>query len=117
MHGRRRSLSRGVTKTSLQTPGRWALLLAAIVLVCAIALRDIKKGEFDYNVDEAQHAVTGLFVADALRDLPLRHPIQYARVYYAQYSAIAILHWPPLLVPMISAQVRAVSNWCAARRS
>jgi 4-amino-4-deoxy-L-arabinose transferase-like glycosyltransferase len=75
---------------------RWLLLLGAIVLVCIIIARDIHTGEFDYNVDEAQHAVTGLFVADALHDLPLRHPVQYAYRYYAQYPAVAILHWPPL---------------------
>lgn len=75
---------------------RWLLLLGAIVLVCIMIARDIRTGEFDYNVDEAQHAVTGLFVADALHDLPLRHPVQYAYRYYAQYPAVAILHWPPL---------------------
>jgi len=75
---------------------RWFLLLAAIALVCIIACRDIRRGEFDFNIDEAQHAVTGLFVADALHDLPLRHPVQYAYRYYAQYPAVAILHWPPL---------------------
>jgi predicted membrane-bound mannosyltransferase len=78
------------------TAGRWLLLLAAIALVCIIIARDIQTGEFDYNVDEAQHAVTGLFVADALHDLPIRHPVQYAYHYYAQYPAVAILHWPPL---------------------
>jgi hypothetical protein len=75
---------------------RWFLLLGTIGLVCLVACRDIRKGEFDYYVDEAQHAVTGLFVADALHDLPLRHPVQYAYKYYAQYPAVAILHWPPL---------------------
>jgi len=76
--------------------GRWFLLLGAIALVCLMAARDIHRGEFDYNVDEAQHAVTGLFMADAMHDLPLRHPVQYAYRYYAQYPAVAILHWPPL---------------------
>jgi len=75
---------------------RWFWLLGSIALVCVVAARDIRVGEFDYNVDEAQHAVTGLFVADALRDLPIRHPVQYAYRYYAQYPAVAILHWPPL---------------------
>jgi len=75
---------------------RWLLLLAAIALVCVMACRGIQTGEFDYYIDEAQHAVTGLFVADALQDLPLRHPVQYAYRYYAQYPAVAILHWPPL---------------------
>ena len=76
--------------------GRWFLLLGAIALVCIVACRGIQRGEFDYYIDEAQHGVTGLFVADALHDLPLRHPVQYAYTYYAQYPAVAILHWPPL---------------------
>lgn len=75
---------------------RWFLLVAAIALVCIMVCRDLRTGEFEYQVDEAQHAVTGLFVADALHDLPLRHPVQYAYTYYAQYPAVAILHWPPL---------------------
>lgn len=75
---------------------RWVWLLGSIALVCVVAARDIRIGEFDYNVDEAQHAVTGLFVADAFRDLPIRHPVHYAYRYYAQYPAVAILHWPPL---------------------
>jgi hypothetical protein len=76
--------------------GRWLLLIGTLALVCIVASRGIGKGEFEYNVDEAQHAVTGLFVADAIRDLPLHHPVQYAYRYYAQYPAVAILHWPPL---------------------
>jgi len=100
--------SAGVAERDVATPleaphspsrtlfGRWALLVGAIALVCVIAARNISRGEFDYYVDEAQHAVTGLFVADALRDLPLTHPLQYAYTYYAQYPAVAILHWPPL---------------------
>jgi hypothetical protein len=75
---------------------RWLWLLGSIALVCVVAAREIRIGEFDYNVDEAQHAVTGLFIADAFRDLPIRHPMQYAYRYYAQYPAVAILHWPPL---------------------
>jgi hypothetical protein len=77
-------------------PSRWFLLLGAIALVCIVACRGIQRGEFDYYIDEAQHGVTGLFVADALHDMPLRHPVQYAYTYYAQYPAVAILHWPPL---------------------
>ena len=75
---------------------RWLWLGGSVVLVLVFAARDIRVGEFDYNVDEAQHAVTGLFVADAFRDLPIRHPVQYAYRYYAQYPAVGILHWPPL---------------------
>lgn len=75
---------------------RWVLLAGAVLLVCMVAVRQIRVGEFDYYEDEAQHAVTGLFLADALHDLPLRHPVQYAYAYYAQYPAVALLHWPPL---------------------
>jgi Dolichyl-phosphate-mannose-protein mannosyltransferase len=74
----------------------WGLLAGAIALVTIVASRGIHRGEFHYNGDEAQHAVTGLFLADVMRDLPLRHPVQYAYAYYAQYPAVAIVHWPPL---------------------
>jgi len=60
------------------------LAVGSIALVRVVAAHDIRIGEFDYDVDEAQHAVIGLFVADALRDLPIRHPVQYAYRYYAQ---------------------------------
>ena len=75
---------------------RGLLMLGVIALVCMVAVRGIRRGEFDFNVDEAQHAVTGLFVADAMHDLPIHHPAQYAYRYYAQYPAIGIVHWPPL---------------------
>ncbi|HEY6768490.1 MAG TPA: glycosyltransferase family 39 protein [Candidatus Sulfotelmatobacter sp.] len=75
---------------------RRVLIVAVIALVCMVAVHGIGKGEFDYNVDEAQHGVTGLFVADALHDLPLAHPVEYAYRYYAQYPSVALVHWPPL---------------------
>jgi len=78
-------------------PGEnWWLLAAVLVLVTMVVTGNIRRGEFHYNGDEAQHAVTGLFLADVMRDLPLRHPVQYAYTYYAQYPAVAIVHWPPL---------------------
>jgi 4-amino-4-deoxy-L-arabinose transferase-like glycosyltransferase len=87
----------GIQK-SKQFPGRrdWWMLFGVIALVCLVATRNLSRGEFDYNVDEAQHAVTGLFIADALRDVPLRHPAHYAYNYYVQYPGVAIVHWPPL---------------------
>lgn len=75
---------------------RVALLAGTLVLAAVVVAHGIHKGEFDYNVDEAQHAFTGLFIADAFHDLPLSSPIQYAYHYYAQYPAVAIVHWPPL---------------------
>jgi 4-amino-4-deoxy-L-arabinose transferase-like glycosyltransferase len=75
-----------------------SLWLIAIFLLPAIDVcHQISKGEFEYNVDESQHAATGLFVSSALRDLPLRHPIAYTETYYAQYPALSgLIHWPPL---------------------
>lgn len=74
----------------------WVVPIVLIIALGIVILRGVRRGEFDYNVDEAQHGVTGLFMADAMRDLPVRHPIQYAYNYYAQYPAVSIVHWPPL---------------------
>jgi hypothetical protein len=74
-----------------------ALLVLVLVLSSVLIVRRIRVGEFSYNVDETQHAVTGLFVADLIRDHPLSHPKQYTYEYYAQYPALSgVLHWPPL---------------------
>jgi hypothetical protein len=60
-------------------------------------VRGISKGEFHINVDESQHAASGLFYASLLKDAPIRHPIQYTYRYYAQYPALSgVIHWPPL---------------------
>ena len=58
--------------------------------------RGIHTGEFNFNTDETIHASTGLYFADFLRDLPLRHPLQYTFRYYTQYPALGVLHWPPI---------------------
>ncbi len=71
------------------------LLLFVLLVVTVVALRGIDQGEFNLNVDETIHAVTGLYFADFLRDLPLTHPIQYTYEYYAQYPALGLIHWPP----------------------
>jgi hypothetical protein len=95
---------------------RRALLAAVIALVCAVAAHGIGKGEFDFNVDEAQHAVTGLFVADAMRDMPLRHPVEYAYRYYAQYPSIALVHWPPLFYVVEGLSFLALGSGVVAAR-
>src|SRR5437879_2483239 len=74
---------------------RAVLLAGVMVLACVVITHGIHKGEFDYYVDEAQHAVTGLFVADAFHDRPFSNPVQYAYRYYGQYPAVGIVHWPP----------------------
>jgi hypothetical protein len=70
------------------------LLLCVLVIAMVAILRGIRVGEFSYNVDEAQHAVTGLYFAALLHDHPA-HPIQYTYQFYAQYPAIGVIHWPP----------------------
>jgi len=86
----------------VQETGRWdhrstGLLLCVLVIAMVAILRGIRVGEFSYNVDEAQHAVTGLYVADLVRDHPFAHPVEYTYRYYAQYPALSgIIHWPPL---------------------
>jgi hypothetical protein len=91
-----------VKAPNAQDTARWdhrstALLLCVLAIAMVAILRGIRVGEFSYNVDETQHAVTGLYVADLVRDHPFAHPVEYTFRYYAQYPAIAgVIHWPPL---------------------
>jgi hypothetical protein len=71
------------------------LLAGVLLLVTIVVLHGISRGEFHLNVDEAHHAVTGLYIADLIRDFPLTHPIQYTYQYYARYPAVGVFHWPP----------------------
>ena len=68
-------------------------LLAGAAVVCAIG---IGESELYVNNDETRHAMTGVFVADALRDMPLGNPAEYAQEYYERYPALGLVHWPPL---------------------
>lgn len=51
-----------------------------------------------FNNDEIKHTLTGVFVADAVRDLPASaaDPKDYAVRYYCQYPALGLVTWPPL---------------------
>ncbi len=51
-----------------------------------------------FNNDETKHTLTGVFVADALRDLPASaaNPKDYTVRYYCQYPALGVVTWPPL---------------------
>jgi len=73
------------------------ILFLTLALVVVMVTRGISKGEFDYNVDESQHAASGIFYASLLKDFPLTHPVQYTYSYYAEYPALSgVLHYPPL---------------------
>jgi dolichyl-phosphate-mannose-protein mannosyltransferase len=75
----------------------YALLASVLVLSTVVIVHGIHTGEFSYNVDESQHAMTGLFAADFMRNHPLAHPVEYAYQYYVQYPALSgVIHWPPL---------------------
>src|SRR5215469_18952240 len=82
---------------SFVTPAKrhFLLLIVSLVLVTAVLVRGIQKGEFSENVDETVHAATGLYVAAFLHDLPLRHPVQYTYRYYAQYPSLGVVMYPP----------------------
>lgn len=85
--------------TALVSPrtGRWLLLGATLLLTLPVLTHGITNGEFFENTDEPVHAVTGLFFADVLGDLPITDPIQYAYRWYAHYPALGVVHWPPFL--------------------
>ena len=101
-----------------------AALLGALFAVAAVVLAvGIGKSELFVNNDETRHAMTGVFVADAIYDFPLRDPAGYAKDYYEQYPALALVHWPPLFyaaegagfiiggVSVITARVVGILFW------
>ncbi len=98
--GGRAPAARGVAGSSAAGRGlrpAWWVPLLTVAAVLVFAVRGITRGEFSYNVDETQHACTGQFVADLLRDHPFRHPVAYTYLYYVHYPALSgVLHWPPL---------------------
>ncbi len=72
------------------------ILLALVLLVCHFATAVASEPFF--NNDESRHTMTGVFVRDALRDVPdsFRNPKTYAETYYVRYPALGLLVWPPL---------------------
>ena len=83
------------TKTQLPW-GKPKVLLVCVLIICTLVIvQGIRAGEFSYDVDETEHAVTGLYAASLIHDHPA-HPIEYTYQFYAQYPAIGVVHWPPL---------------------
>jgi hypothetical protein len=62
-------------------------------------LRNISEGELT-GPDTPQHAMTGIFIADFIKDGMFLKTFQeiwdYTWTYYAQYPALALFHWPPM---------------------
>lgn len=65
-------------------------------------------GEPFKNGDETRHVMTGVFLRDALADLPAAaaDPRGYAANYYVQYPALGIVVWPPFFYA-----VEGVAMW------
>lgn len=72
-----------------------AALLAVLLAAHLLTARD---SEPFFNNDEIKHTLTGVFVADAVRDLPASAaaPQDYTVRYYCQYPALGVVTWPPL---------------------
>ncbi len=70
------------------------ILLAALLVAHLLSAR---ASEPFFNNDEIRHAMTGVFVRDAVLDLPASaaDPKGYAVAYYLQYPALGLLSWPP----------------------
>ena len=71
------------------------ILPLILLAVLAVHLAMAEPGEPFYNGDETRHVMTGIFVADAIRDGGYRAPKLYAERYYAQYPALGLIVWPP----------------------
>jgi len=73
----------------------WAMLagLAAMALAPVIM-----EGNSDFTFSDAsRHAMDGVFVLDAAREMPLRHPMEWAKRYYLTSPALGMGRYPPLL--------------------
>ena len=70
-------------------------LLATWLIAILCIVRGMTIGEFDFNIDEPDHAATGLYFHDLLLDHPVTHPVEYTYLYYAHYPSLGLIHWPP----------------------
>jgi Dolichyl-phosphate-mannose-protein mannosyltransferase len=78
---------------------RPAVHVAGLLAVMLVAhLLTAVDSEPFFNNDEIKHTLTGVFVADAVRDLPASaaDPKGYSVRYYCQYPALGLVTWPPL---------------------
>src|SRR5690606_13032157 len=74
----------------------WTAALVLLPVVVMLYLTAPRGGAFWWS-DAARHALNAAFVTDLLRDMPFGDPVGYAYRYYAQYPALTILFYPPLL--------------------
>lgn len=78
---------------------RQLLLVLAISLLLTLGFA-VAGGGFSSDLggdpDEAAHAVTALMLRDYLHDGLGRHPMVFAKAYYADFPRVALGHYPPL---------------------
>ena len=79
----------------IRSPALHLIVLALALL--AFHLFTGHPSEPFFNNDETRHAMTGVFVRDALADFPgsFRDPKAYAEGYYVRYPALGLIVWPP----------------------
>lgn len=79
------------------------VIAAAIVCgVCiALYLKLPRHGDIWWP-DASRHALNGAFVLDFLREMPLRHPMDFAIDYYRQWPALTIGFYPPLFYVVLA---------------
>jgi hypothetical protein len=74
-------------------------ILFIIIIATIFTLKNISVGEL-YGTDTCQHAMTGIFISDFLKDgvflKSIKDMWEYTWNYYAHYPAIGLIHWPPL---------------------
>jgi hypothetical protein len=95
------TVKRSVSSDGKSASGLYDLIrpyipVLAIWLIATLCIvRGITVGEFDFNIDEPDHASTGFYFHDLLLDHPVAHPVEYTYLYYAHYPALGLIHWPP----------------------
>lgn len=79
----------------MMRPG--VVFTTAVLSVLAVHLAADPHTEPFFNNDETRHVMTGVFVRDALADLPASAagPKEFALRYYVQHPALGLLTWPP----------------------
>lgn len=89
-----RPARRGVFARAWRRDAGW---LAGLLLVAGLGLATSPLDGGFWWSDAPRHALNGAFILDLVRNLPLRHPVEYAHQYYLQYPALTVLFYPPLV--------------------
>ncbi len=85
---------RTMSKENTRVVAYPVFILASVFVLHVFASPSGEPWKFN---DETRHVMTGVFVRDAIHDLPqfLANPKGYAVRYYTQYPALGLLVWPP----------------------